>query len=203
MQHFVYSEAGHDHINEDCAHAQSHPYGKDALICVLADGQGDQFGGGAAARGAVQKCLELAFARASTELWQERTWVEIVRAADVAVEADSDAGFTTLIALCATDAQVCGASCGDGATWLVEADGAAELTAAQRKNPPAGSGGARPIAFAASRSADTTLLLNVRWRLEIGRFRAHRAGRAPISWGRSHRAPERVAIGRQWRQTAR
>ena len=159
MQHLVFSEAGHNHANEDFARVQSHPYNVGALIGVLADGQGGQFGGGAAARVAVQRCFELALARSVAELLERQTWREILRAADEAVEADADAGFTTLIGLCATETQICGASCGDSAALLVDARQILELTAAQRKNPPVGSGAATPMSFAAPRPADSSLLL--------------------------------------------
>ncbi len=159
MQHIVFSEAGHDHLNEDCARAQFHPYNAGALICVLADGQGGQFGGAAAARAVVQRCFELALSHAPAELLGRQTWRAIVRAADEAVESERDAGYTTLIGLCATDSQICGASCGDSAAIQIENQGFIELTAAQRKNPPVGSGAATPVTFAAPRLATSPLLL--------------------------------------------
>ena len=159
MQHLVFSEAGHNHRNEDCTRAQFHPYKRGALIAVLADGHGGQFGGGAAARVAVQKCFELALARSPAELLERQVWREILQSADVTVEAESDAGFTTLIGLCATNAQVCGASCGDSAALLIQDEDFVELTAAQRKNPPVGSGSAMPIPFSAARLATAPLLL--------------------------------------------
>ena len=158
MRHFVHSEAGHNHLNEDCARAQFHPYNAGALICVLADGQGGQFGGGVAARVAVQRCFDLALAHAPAELLERQTWREITLAADQTVESQNDAGFTTLIGLCATGSQVCGASIGDSAALQIETQ-IVELTAAQRKNPPVGSGAATPITFAAPRLANSPLLL--------------------------------------------
>ena len=159
MRHFVFSEAGHNHDNEDCARAQFHPQDKGLLIGVLADGQGGQFGGGVAARLAVQKCFELALAHSPAQLLERQTWREILQRADEAVESDNEAGFTTLIGLCATDSWVCGASCGDGAALLIQGEDYIELTASQRKNPPVGSGGATPITFAAHRVATSPLLL--------------------------------------------
>ena len=159
MQYFVHSEAGHAHLNEDCARAQIHPHDKDALICILADGQGGQFGGGPAARVAVQKCLDLALNYAPAQLLERQIWREILRGADEAVEENNDAGFTTLIGLCVTPSRVCGASCGDSAALLVEADNYGELTIMQRKNPPTGSGRATPSAFDAERTPNAPLLM--------------------------------------------
>ena len=159
MRHLVHSEAGHNHRNEDCARAELHPYNEGALIAVLADGQGGQFGGGAAARRAVQTCFELALAHSPNELLERQTWRDILQRADAAVEADGDAGFTTLIGLCATKTQICGASCGDGAALLLAGESYVELTASQRKNPPVGAGNATPIPFAVARLANSPLLL--------------------------------------------
>ncbi len=159
MQHFVHSEAGHNHTNEDCVRAEFHPYDGGTLIGVLADGQGGQFGGGTAAHLATKHCLELALARSPAELLKCETWREILQVADVTVESDGAAGFTTLIGLCVTPSQVCGASCGDGAALLIESAGFIELTANQRKNPPIGSGGATPTTFDARRSPDSSLLM--------------------------------------------
>lgn len=161
MQYLVFSEAGHNHVNEDFVRAQSHPYNDNAgaLICVLADGQGGQFGGAMAARVAVQQCFELALARSPAELLERQTWREILHRADETVEANGDAGFTTLIGLCLTESLVCGASCGDSAALLIESESFVELTVAQRKNPPVGSGAATPMTFESKRAACSPLLL--------------------------------------------
>ena len=134
-------------------------YKGDALICVLADGQGGQFGGGVAAHLAVQKCLELAVACAPEELMERAKWREIIQSADATVENHPDAGFTTLIGLCVTPSRICGASCGDSAALLIEAQSFIELTARQRKNPPIGSGAATPLTFEAALLSDSPLLL--------------------------------------------
>ena len=144
---------------------------QNALICVLADGQGGQFGGGVASRLAVQSCLNLAAQIEVDALLQRATWRGITSQTDAIVEQEVDAGFTTLIGLCVTQTQICGASCGDSAALLIEAEAFDELTAAQRKNPPLGSGGAVPVTFQADNAPDSQLMLDVRWRVEICRFR--------------------------------
>ncbi len=159
MRYLAHSEPGHDHANEDCVAVRRHLHDAEALICVLADGQGGQFGGGAASRAAVAKCLELASVRSVEELLERATWREIVTEVDEAVEQQADAGFATLIGLCVTPTVICGASCGDSAAVLVSGENFAELTAKQRKNPPLGSGAAQAIPFQKNGIADSTLLL--------------------------------------------
>lgn len=158
MRHISHSEAGFDHINEDALAVVRHPRAHDSLICVLADGQGGQFGGGAAAQLAVRTCAKLAAEHEAAELLQNTTWREILRRVDETVEATAEAGFTTLIGLCVTPGQICGASCGDSAALLVDAENMVELSANQRKNPPLGSGRATPVAFAAPNSPDAQIL---------------------------------------------
>lgn len=167
MQYLSHSEAGHAHLNEDCVAVTRHPRDADgdadgdadALICVLADGQGGQFGGGVAARAAVEQCLSLASSHGAGQLLERAVWRAILSRADEAVERQSDAGFTTLIGLCVTPTQICGASCGDSAALLIEGGQFVELTGLQRKNPPVGSGVAMPATFGMARSAGSTLLL--------------------------------------------
>lgn len=159
MRHLVYSEAGHNHLNEDCVRAHFRPYNAGLLVGVLADGQGGQFGGGVAARLAVQNCFNRALACSPAELLERAKWREILQHADASVEAESEAGFTTLIGLCATPIQICGASCGDSAALVIDSEDCLELTAMQRKNPPVGSGGATPITFDMERPAGAPLLL--------------------------------------------
>ena len=159
MKYIVHSEAGHEHINEDWVAVRRHPRDGEALICALADGQGGQFGGGAAARLAVQNVLDLASQREVESLWQFDVWRDIFRAVDKIIERDINAGFSTLIGLCAREAEICGASCGDGAAWLIGARAFDELTSAQRKRPPLGSGAAVPTAFRRTMPAASQLLL--------------------------------------------
>jgi hypothetical protein len=71
-----------------------------------------------------------------------------LRQADVAVAADSGAGFTTLVGLCVYQGRVVGASSGDSAALVISGGKARELTAGQQKNPPVGSGAAVAVPFA-------------------------------------------------------
>ncbi len=147
MLHFSDTEAGYNHENEDCIVVQAHPNEPNALICVLADGQGGQIGGAAAAQTAVQKTLELAAARSVKQLLNRKTWFEIVRFVDDEVAGNENAGFTTLVAVCVFNNRVCGASCGDSTALVVERSNYAVLTEKQRKNPPIGSKAAIPVGF--------------------------------------------------------
>lgn len=81
--HFLtHSEAGHNHINEDVVSACPHPQDANVLLCVLADGQGGQSGGGEASHRAVKACLNAASACSVQHLLMEDTWHEIVATVD-------------------------------------------------------------------------------------------------------------------------
>jgi serine/threonine protein phosphatase PrpC len=159
VQYFIYSEAGYNHQNEDSVIVSPHPQDDSLLICALADGQGGQMGGAAASKTAVDCCLKLALAQAPKRLFKSSTWYEIVSGADGSVCENSEAGYTTLIALCVNDAKICGVSCGDSAVLLVEENQSRLLTEQQRKNPPVGSNAAFPIAFSAKFRGDDKLLI--------------------------------------------
>ncbi len=187
MEHWVYTEAGYNHLNEDKVVVQPHPQNSDVLLCVLADGQGGRSGGAAAAHIAVEKCLEAASSFSVKKLMEPASWYLVLSAADEAVCEDAEAGLTTLISLCVTEDRVCGASCGDSAAQLIRNSQSLLLTEDQRKNPPVGSGAAYPIAFQASLSSEWTLLImsDGVWRYvgydAIGEMSAHKAGQVLIS----------------------
>lgn len=147
MNHFTFSAPGHNHKNEDVVEVRPHPQDESVLLCALADGQGGQFGGGAAARVATEKTLQAASLRVAKELREAATWREITGAADDAVSQNQDAGYTTLIGFCVARDFLCGASCGDSALLLLNGAQLSWPTQQQRKNPPVGSGGAAPVAF--------------------------------------------------------
>jgi serine/threonine protein phosphatase PrpC len=159
MHHFTHSEAGYNHKNEDAIAVQRHPRDVNTVLCALADGQGGQPGGAAAAQTAVLKCLESAAEYSIKQLFDRSTWAGILKDADRAVSECGDAGFTTLIGLCVTERRVCGASCGDSAALLITHRDYIVLTERQRKNPPIGSGSAFPIAFAADLNNGSQLLM--------------------------------------------
>ncbi len=159
MAHFVHSEAGHNHKNEDVVEVKTHPKDASILLCALADGQGGQFGGAAASQIAVEKCIELASTYSAKQLLDSSTWYEILSGADDAVSDEQNAGYTTLISLCVIDNKVCGASCGDSAALLINNGQHSLLTEKQRKNPPVGSAAASPVAFSAKLKAGFQILV--------------------------------------------
>lgn len=120
--------------------AGGHPLNEDAFVLrplansagylvALADGQGGRSGGARAA----QIASQVASASAN--------WAESLPAADSAVAADPEAGFTTLVALAIEGDFLSGASCGDSAAVAVSGGNAPRvLTSRQFKNPPVGSG---------------------------------------------------------------
>lgn len=140
-----YSEAGHNHANEDRIKVARHSF--DAQFCTLADGMGGQAGGAQAATIAVQAAREMASSSSIEDLCREASWLQILSSADDAVEADASAGFTTLIAFCIGEDFICGASCGDSAILLLHNDKPILLTENQRKSPPVGSSAAQPVGF--------------------------------------------------------
>ena len=158
MQHFVYTEAGHSHRNEDTVGVCSHPDDPTVLICALADGQGGRGGGAEASRLAVTQCLEAASTYSVRDLLDTLVWSEMLTEVDAAVEAEADGGWTTLIGLCVTQDQVCGASCGDSAAQLIQGNHSILLTDFQQKEA-IGSGAAFPIAFESALPQEWKLLL--------------------------------------------
>jgi len=159
MQHFLYSEAGRGHQNEDAIEVRTHPQNPDALLCALADGQGGQRGGAAASQIAVRQCLGLASAYSAEQLLEPSRWYKILSRVDDAVCEDADAGYTTLVGAIVMDGRICGASCGDSEAWLVASAEHLFLTERQHKNPSVGSGAAYPTAFSARFGAGARLLI--------------------------------------------
>lgn len=159
MSYSTHSEAGYNHRNEDSIEVLLHPKDSGTLICLLADGQGGQAGGGEAARLATSKCVELAGGYPVKALLKSESWYEIFSGVDEAVNDDPEAGYTTLIGLCVSGDKVCGAACGDSAALIVGSRSTEILTEGQRKNPPLGSGAAYPVAFTAKLDGDAQLLL--------------------------------------------
>lgn len=136
---FSYSAAGGQPINED-AFLLKQLSGEQGWLVALADGQSGRAGGARAAQTACRVVVER-YANAAR-------MTDAVIAADAAVAADPDAGFTTLVALVAKSDRVYGSSCGDSAAVAVCGDDAPRvLTSRQLKNPPVGSGEAAFIPF--------------------------------------------------------
>lgn len=144
----LFSKAGGHTTNEDAARFHIHPADESVLICALADGQGGRPGGQEAAEAACRAVVENALDYSPKQLSKPKTWLKILRAADLFVHGLADAGATTLVGLCVTDQIVCGASSGDSAAVLLNVyDRYHELTARQTKNPPVGSGQANFVPF--------------------------------------------------------
>lgn len=143
----IHSEPGDGHANEDVVQVRPHLESAGLLLCSLADGQGGQAGGAAAARIAVEESLRAAASFPAKELLHAAPWYAILSAADDAVAEDNDAGFCTLVSLCVSENHVCGTSCGDSGALLFNVGQEILLTEDQRKNPPVGSSAAHPVAF--------------------------------------------------------
>lgn len=155
----VHSEAGEGHANEDVVLVWPHPGDAGVLLCSLADGQGGQAGGAAAARVAAEESLRAASSFPAKELREAAPWYAVVGAADEAVCEDDAAGYCTLVSLGVSDREVWGASCGDSGALLLSGGQDFLLTEDQRKNPPVGSSAAHPVAFSARLHPGWTLLV--------------------------------------------
>lgn len=147
---FAFSEGGGHEVNEDSFAVRAHPDDESCILCVLADGQGGQAGGGRAARVATTTTIEAALGYPPGTLLAPGYWSQVLKQADRAVHADPEAGFTTLVGLAVSSQCICGASSGDsGVLILDDQKRAHELNRQQTKNPPIGSGDAFFVPFAA------------------------------------------------------
>jgi serine/threonine protein phosphatase PrpC len=148
---YSFSEVGGHRVNEDAFVVRPHPADPSCWLCLLADGQGGQSGGARAAQLACRTAAEWAARVPVSKLSEAAAWASILRGADEVVCADSQAGYTTLVGFAIVGRRLAGASCGDSAAWLADADGQVhDLTAAQAKNPPVGSGVAVFMPFTAA-----------------------------------------------------
>ena len=96
----LFTEGSADHENEDAVLVEpsvSHP---ECWIGAIADGQGGRYGGAKAARLACQTIVNAAHELPPNSLNRPNVWRELFRISDHAVSTDSEAGFTTLVALC-------------------------------------------------------------------------------------------------------
>ncbi len=154
-----YTEPGSHPTNEDAFEIIQHPSEPSCWIGALADGQGGQSGGGEAARLACRVIMEAISAQRIASVAVAATWIDALRRADERVCADRIAGYTTLIGFAVAGGHVIGASNGDSALWLRCQDGSiVDVTEHQAKNPPIGSGFARPTPFAAKLSSSWAIL---------------------------------------------
>lgn len=159
INHFIHSELGDGHVNEDRVVVRPHPGDAGLMLCCLADGQGGQAGGEAARRMAVEESLRAAASFPADELYEEAPWHAVVGAADEAACEDDAAGYCSLVGLCVSANGIFGASCGDSGALLLTGSRDVLLTDGQRKNPPVGSSGARSTAFSARPAPGWTLLV--------------------------------------------
>jgi PPM family protein phosphatase len=144
-----FSEAGGHLLNEDAFLVAPHRSASDHWLCFLADGQGGSSGGAEAARIACSTAAEAALRRSPEALAEPLSWGPVLQEADQAVDRDRDAGFTTLLGFCITSGRLVGASCGDSTICALSgSEPARNVTAAQLKNPPVGSGAAMFVSFA-------------------------------------------------------
>jgi hypothetical protein len=145
---YSFSSVGGHPINEDAFVVQRVPGGTDEWFVVLADGQGGRAGGAPAAQLACRTTADYVLAHPGTVFGDPSSWVGMLGRADEVVAAEPEAGFTTLVVLCAGADRVAGASCGDSAAVAVYPGHAPRvLTAHQFKNPPVGSGEATFVSF--------------------------------------------------------
>ena len=155
-----HTEAGGHAVNEDAFDVRPHPADPSCWICALADGQGGRFGGALAAQLACRTCVEAAGAAEPAALAvRPDAWQTILQGADAAVAADPKAGFAALVAFSIHKDVISGATHGDTAAVAVDPGRpGVVLTERQHKDPPIGSGAARPVGFLARLAAPWTVL---------------------------------------------
>lgn len=154
-----FSEVGDNAHNEDAFVVWHHATDTNVIACFVADGQGGRSGGRRAADLACQTALDKVAMLPLSRLKDRRSWVGLLRELDEAVSHDESAGLTTFVGLCLVGDSVVGASCGDSAALFVTGKGIVELTKNQHKNPPIGSGAARPESFEMSCDVTGRLLV--------------------------------------------
>jgi hypothetical protein len=155
----TFTEAGGHAVNEDAFAVRAHPADAGLLLCALADGQGGRAGGARAAALASRVTVEAASRLPPATAADPAAWAALLCEADAAVEADAEAGFSTLIGLALTHDTVVGASCGDSAAVAVSAGRAVDLTRRQFKDPPVGCGAAIFVPFELRLAAPWAVLL--------------------------------------------
>jgi serine/threonine protein phosphatase PrpC len=155
----TFSEPGGHPENQDVVLVRAHPARPDFLIALVADGQGGQSGGKRAAELACETVWQTASGWTTDRLAAPLAWAYLLRKADLAVEQDATAGFTTLVVAGVTPTRIVGASCGDSAAYAFTPDEATDLTTRQPKNPPVGSGVAVGQVFDAPLQAPWRVLL--------------------------------------------
>src|SRR5262249_44124751 len=122
-QLFTFSEAGGHPVNEDAFEALPPPAAPDCPLCAPAAGPRGQPGGRPPSRLACRAAVEAASQVSPSKFPGLAAWLAVLRAADAAVCADAEAGFTTLLGFCVTGEALCGASSGDSAVLLANGDG--------------------------------------------------------------------------------
>lgn len=144
--------------NQDVLVVQRHPREPQMLLVAIADGQGGQPGGKAAAQQACRLVVQAAAeCRPGSLLWTLK-WKRLLVQTDRALRANADAGFTTLIAFAVLRQRLYGAANGDSALMAVTSGDVQVLTKGQMKNPPVGSGRAAPYGFNFSLAPPWTIL---------------------------------------------
>jgi hypothetical protein len=144
--------------NQDALVVLQHPREPQMLLVAIADGQGGQPGGKAASQQACQTIVQAAAECRPMSLRWKGKWKRLLVKTDQTLRADSDAGFTTLIAFAIIGRKLYGAASGDSALMAVTASNVLVLTKGQMKNPPVGSGSAIPFGFKCSLSPRWTIL---------------------------------------------
>ena len=133
--------------NQDALVVERHPRDSRMLLVAIADGQGGQPGGKAAAQEACRLVVQAAAECRPWSLLWTRKWERLLVRTDKALRKDAEAGFTTLIAFAVLRQRLYGAANGDSALMAVTSRDVQVLTSGQMKNPPVGSGRAAVFGF--------------------------------------------------------
>jgi serine/threonine protein phosphatase PrpC len=126
--------------NQDALVIMPHPKKPSLLLMAIADGQGGQPGGKAAAQMACNMIVAEASKCKPWRLLWTKKWTALMKRTDRAIRDNADAGFTTLIAFAVMGKRMCGTACGDSGLMAIVPHDIKILSKGQMKNPPIGSG---------------------------------------------------------------
>jgi serine/threonine protein phosphatase PrpC len=94
MKHFLFTEPGEGHQNEDVALVKKLTGSDLARFCALADGQGGQAGGALAAQLAVNTAIGSFSPELNPDWLKAEFWYLLVSHVDELIAEFADAGFT-------------------------------------------------------------------------------------------------------------
>jgi serine/threonine protein phosphatase PrpC len=126
-----------------------------STVAVVADGAGGRSGGAQAADMVIKMVREHTSAGGNLD---STALCNLLRNIDSALDADVDAGETTVVIVAVSPFGISGASVGDSAAWLIRGVECTDLTRHQQRKPFLGTGVASPAPFEEAPDSGALLL---------------------------------------------